>query len=152
MSSTSSLFYNTNFFSTSTKSSPTNSNLVETLRNVLIDGTTVPTPIYSCSAEGHCNFTKSMEHQFCHCETDGYIYNDYCADNKKPSNSEYSLYYACHKGYYSDIYEGFFLVDSYPTGYGNEMDKRICNEHGPSTVKSEGVVFINRHCAYRSSI
>jgi len=47
LSSTSSLFYNTNLY-TSTKSSPTNSNLVETLRNVLIEGTTVPTPIDPC--------------------------------------------------------------------------------------------------------
>jgi len=96
-----------------------------------------------------------MERQFCYCETDCYIYNDCCTDIKKPSttsNSEYSPYYACHKGHNSDIYEGFFVVESCLTGYVNETDTRMCNEHkisenGPSVVGSEGVVFTNRHCA-----
>jgi hypothetical protein len=96
-----------------------------------------------------------MEHQFCRCDPDCYIYKDYCFDSKKPantSNSEYSSYYICHKGHNSDNYEGFFVEDSCPTGYGNETDTRICSEHkisenGPSVVNPEGVAFKNRHCA-----
>jgi hypothetical protein len=153
-SSTSSLFDTTNFY-TSANSTSTNSNLVEELRNVLIEGTTVATPIEPCSAEGNCIFTKSMEHQFCHCDTDCYIYNDCCIAIKKPStasNFEYSPYYTCQKGHNSDIYEGLFVVDSCPTGYVNDTDTRMCNEHkisenGPSVVDPEGVVFKNRHCA-----
>ena len=154
LSSTSSLFYTTNFY-TSAKSTSTDSNLVEELRNVSIEGTTVPTPVDPCSAKGNCYFTKSMEHQFCHCDIDCYIYNDCCTDNKKPSttsNSEYFPYYTCHKGHNSDIYEGFFVVDNCPVGYGNETDTRMCNEHtisenGPAVVNPEGIVFKNRHCA-----
>ena len=153
-SSTSSLFYTTNL-GTSTKSSPTDIYLEETLQNVSIEGTTVPTPIDPCSAKGNCNYTKSMEHQFCRCDTDCYIYKDCCFDSKKPantSNSKYSPYYTCHKGHNSENYEGFFVVDSCPTGYGNETDTRICSEHkisenGPSVVNPEGVAFKNRHCA-----
>ena len=125
LSSTSSLFYTTNLY-TSTKSSPTDSDLVEELRNVSREGTTASTPIDPCSAEGSCSFTKSMEHQFCHCDTDCYIYNDCCTDNNKPStasNSEYSSYYTCHKGHNSDIYKGFFVIGSCPVGYENETDK-----------------------------
>ena len=131
LSSTSSISYTTNLY-TSASSTPTNSNLVETLQNVLIEDTTYPTPNDPCSLEGNCNFTKSMEHQFCHCDIDCYIYNDCCTDNKKPpttSNSEYSPYYTWHKGHNTDIHEGFFVVDSCPTGYVNEMDTSMCNEH-----------------------
>jgi len=150
-SSTSSLFYSTNFY-TSTKSTSTDIYLGETLQ---IEGSTVPTTIDLCSAKGNCNYTKSMEHQFCRCDTDCYIYKDCCFDSKKPgntSNSEYSPYYTCHKGHNSDNNEGFFVVDSCPTGYGNETDTRICSKHnisenGPSVVNPEGVVFKNRHCA-----
>ena len=153
-SATSSLFYTTNL-GTTTKSSPTYIYLGETLQNVSIEGTTIPTPIYPCSAEGNCNFTKYMKHQFCHCDPDCYIYKDCCFDSKKPantSNSVYSSYDTCHKGHNYPIDEGFFVVDSCPTGYGNEADSRICNEHkisenGPSVVNLEGVVFKNRHCA-----
>ena len=153
LSSTSSISYTTNLY-TSTSSTPTDSNLVETLQKMLIEDTTSPTPSDPCSVEGNCNFTKSMEHRFCHCDIDCYIYNDCCTDNKKPpttSNSEYSPYYTCHKGHNTDIHEGFFVVDSCPTGYVNEMDTRMCNEHkisenGPSVVNPEGVVFKNRLC------
>ena len=148
-SSTSSLFY------TTTKLSPTYIYLGETLQNVSIEGTTVPTPTDPCSAEGNCNYTKSMEHQFCRCDPDCYIYKDCCFDSKTPANtvkSEYSPYYACHKGHNSDRYEGFVVVDSCPTSYGNETDSRMCNEHkisenGPSVVNPEGILFKNRHCA-----
>ena len=153
-SSTSILFYTTSL-GTSTKPLPTDIYLGKTLPNVSIEGTTVPTPIDPCSVKGNCNYTNSMEHQFCHCDTNCYIYNDCCFDNKKPantSNSEYSPYYTCHKGHNSDNYEGFFVVDSCPKGYGNETDTRLCSEHkisenGPSVVNPEGVVFKNRHCA-----
>ena len=148
-SSTSSLFYATNL-GTSTKSSSTDIYLEETLQNVSIEGTTVPTPIDPCSAIGNCNYTNSMEHQFCRCDPDCYIYKDCCFDSKKPantSNSEYSPYYICHKGHNSDNYEGFFVVDSCPTGYGNETNTRICSEHKISVVNPEGGVFKNRHCA-----
>ena len=127
---------------------------METLRNALIEDTTSPTPHDPCSVEVNCNFTKSMEHQLCHCNIDCYIYNDCCTDNKKPSNtsnSEYSPYYTCHKGHSSVIYEGFFVVDSCPTGYVNKTDTCMCNEHKisenwPSVVNPEGVVFKNRNC------
>ena len=154
LSSSSGLFYTTNLY-TSTKSSSTDSNLVEELQNVSTEGTTVPTPIDPCSAQGTCNYTKSMENQFCRCDPDCFIYKDCCFDSKKPANtstSEYSPYYTCHKGHNSDSYEGFFVVDGCPTGYGNETDTRLCSEHkisenGPSVVNPEGVVFKNRHCA-----
>jgi hypothetical protein len=146
LSYTSSISYTTNLY-TSTSSTPTDSNLVETLQKMLIEDTTSPTPSDPCSVEGNCNFTKSMEHRFCHCDIDCYIYNDCCTDNKKPpttSNSEYSPYYTCHKGHNTDIHEGFFVVDSCPTGYVNEMDTRMCNEHkisenGLSVVNPEGL-------------
>ena len=83
VSSTSSLSYTTNLYTT-TKSTLTYSNLVEALRNMPIESTTVHTPIDPCSVEGSCNFTKYIKHQFCHCDTDCYIYNDCCTDIKKP--------------------------------------------------------------------
>ena len=152
-SSTSSLLYTTNL-DTSTKSSPRDIYLGETIQNVSIEGSVVPTPIDPCTAKGNCNYTKSMEHQFCRCDSDCYIYKD-CCDSKTPANtgkSEYSPYYACHKGHNSDSYEGFVVVDSCPTNSGNEKDSRMCNEHkisenGPSVVNPEGVLFKNRHCA-----
>jgi len=120
----------------------------------VVRGITVPPLIDSCSAQGNCNFTKSMKHQFCHCDIDCYIYNDCCTDKKSSttSNSEYSPYFTCHKGHNSDIYEGFFVVDSCPTGYVNETDTRLYSEYtisenGPSVVDPERVVFKNRHCA-----